>query len=141
MIRRPPRSTRTDTLFPYTTLFRSHNRCRELQEELTMSKRTNKAKFDEAKRRLATVEMQLAESTRAVADRDKQLDGLRTKLENVLQNQRETAASISSPNRSFDRRSAASGVSSARVSTTDATRREMLALQHGGAACGESGGQ
>src|SRR3546814_9694761 len=26
MIRRPPRSTRTDTLFPYTTLFRSHRR-------------------------------------------------------------------------------------------------------------------
>src|SRR3546814_9762868 len=26
MIRRPPRSTRTDTLFPYTTLFRSHPR-------------------------------------------------------------------------------------------------------------------
>src|SRR3546814_2365330 len=24
MILRPPRSTRTDTLFPYTTLFRSH---------------------------------------------------------------------------------------------------------------------
>src|SRR3546814_6603581 len=24
MIRRPPRTTRTDTLFPYTTLFRSH---------------------------------------------------------------------------------------------------------------------
>src|SRR3546814_8731828 len=29
MIRRPPRSTRTDTLFPYTTLFRS-----ELQRDL-----------------------------------------------------------------------------------------------------------
>src|SRR3546814_432068 len=28
MIRRPPRSTRTDTLFPYTTLFRSHSRLR-----------------------------------------------------------------------------------------------------------------
>src|SRR3546814_293594 len=27
MIRRPPRSTRTDTLFPYTTLFRSEARC------------------------------------------------------------------------------------------------------------------
>src|SRR3546814_9169876 len=27
MIRRPPRSTRTDTLFPYTTLFRSHQQC------------------------------------------------------------------------------------------------------------------
>src|SRR3546814_12608352 len=26
MIRRPPRSTRTDTLVPYTTLFRSHGR-------------------------------------------------------------------------------------------------------------------
>src|SRR3546814_9283077 len=26
MIRRPPRSTRTDTLFPYTTLFRSEYR-------------------------------------------------------------------------------------------------------------------
>src|SRR3546814_3134821 len=26
MIRRPPRSTRTDTLFPYTTLFRSSRR-------------------------------------------------------------------------------------------------------------------
>src|SRR3546814_7014358 len=28
MIRRPPRSTRTDTLFPYTTLFRSLVDCR-----------------------------------------------------------------------------------------------------------------
>src|SRR3546814_2791927 len=27
MIRRPPRSTRTDTLFPYTTLFRSRVQC------------------------------------------------------------------------------------------------------------------
>src|SRR3546814_19834141 len=29
MIRRPPRSTRTDTLFPYTTLFRSLHDIRE----------------------------------------------------------------------------------------------------------------
>src|SRR3546814_10670692 len=48
MIRRPPRSTRTDTLFPYTTLFRSgwwavtgsnrrHSRCKRdaLPAELT----------------------------------------------------------------------------------------------------------
>src|SRR3546814_20020304 len=28
MIRRPPRSTRTDTLFPYTTLFRSFHQPR-----------------------------------------------------------------------------------------------------------------
>src|SRR3546814_19438803 len=30
MIRRPPRSTRTDTLFPYTTLFRAYPRLRPL---------------------------------------------------------------------------------------------------------------
>src|SRR3546814_7636325 len=30
MIRRPPRSTRTDTLFPYTTLFRSYEAALEL---------------------------------------------------------------------------------------------------------------
>src|SRR3546814_11334400 len=34
MIRRPPRSTRTDTLFPYTTLFRS-NRDRPAGESLS----------------------------------------------------------------------------------------------------------
>src|SRR3546814_2697113 len=38
MNRRPPRSTRTDTLFPYTTLFRSlglalRNRTEEMQHE------------------------------------------------------------------------------------------------------------
>src|SRR3546814_10004252 len=32
MIRRPPRSTRTDTLFPYTTLFRSANSIASLIE-------------------------------------------------------------------------------------------------------------
>src|SRR3546814_4555687 len=30
MIRRPPRSTRTDTLFPYTTLFRSYTKSKNL---------------------------------------------------------------------------------------------------------------
>src|SRR3546814_8314001 len=37
MIRRPPRSTRTDTLFPYTTLFRSKRRSQQnkvLKKEL-----------------------------------------------------------------------------------------------------------
>src|SRR3546814_10052238 len=33
MIRPPPRSTRTDTLFPYTTLFRSCNRQRPGSED------------------------------------------------------------------------------------------------------------
>src|SRR3546814_5190997 len=34
MIRRPPRSTRTDTLFPYTTLFRSERAAGRLQARL-----------------------------------------------------------------------------------------------------------
>src|SRR3546814_17288723 len=32
MIRRPPRSTRTDTLFPYTTLFRSPRRTKRVSK-------------------------------------------------------------------------------------------------------------
>src|SRR3546814_9487493 len=34
MIRRPPRSTRTDTLFPYTTLFRSYSSTLNLRKVL-----------------------------------------------------------------------------------------------------------
>src|SRR3546814_16913385 len=33
MIRRPPRSTRTDTLFPYTTLFRSNGVTRAIRAQ------------------------------------------------------------------------------------------------------------
>src|SRR3546814_6685149 len=33
MIRRPPRSTRTDTLFPYTTLFRSLRRALQIGDQ------------------------------------------------------------------------------------------------------------
>src|SRR3546814_16025972 len=32
MIRRPPRSTRTYTLFPYTTLFRSHRNIQQIRD-------------------------------------------------------------------------------------------------------------
>src|SRR3546814_7270104 len=34
MIRRPPRSTRTDTLFPYTTLFRSVGAARQRRHDV-----------------------------------------------------------------------------------------------------------
>src|SRR3546814_2167312 len=37
MIRRPPRSTRTDTLFPYTTLFRS-------RQDLQVAQRSNSSR-------------------------------------------------------------------------------------------------
>src|SRR3546814_7317476 len=40
MIRRPPRSTRTDTLFPYTTLFRSSSPVRrQLNQDQKLSRR------------------------------------------------------------------------------------------------------
>src|SRR3546814_658559 len=43
MIRRPPRSTRTDTLFPYTTLFRSFRFCcRYRQDPRARSRRREK---------------------------------------------------------------------------------------------------
>src|SRR3546814_9404161 len=44
MIRRPPRSTRTDTLFPYTTLFRSQVRFPRPIQEVSPAK-VNKAGF------------------------------------------------------------------------------------------------
>src|SRR3546814_19262782 len=40
MIRRPPRSTRTDTLFPYTTLFRSSNLRRDQQQAASERQQT-----------------------------------------------------------------------------------------------------
>src|SRR3546814_20908219 len=46
MIRRPPRSTRTDTLFPYTTLFRSTERLLECLQ----GRRVDVARRDELRR-------------------------------------------------------------------------------------------
>src|SRR3546814_20491782 len=45
MIRRPPRATRTDTLFPYTTLFRSAGR---VQDALQSAGAASTALTDEA---------------------------------------------------------------------------------------------
>src|SRR3546814_19185445 len=41
MIRRPPRSTRTDTLFPYTTLFRSY-KSRAVEAQMRESQKHTK---------------------------------------------------------------------------------------------------
>src|SRR3546814_15007490 len=48
MIRRPPRSTRTDTLFPYTTLFRSRqpdarSRCRAHAPQISVLRNRDRA--------------------------------------------------------------------------------------------------
>src|SRR3546814_593874 len=44
MIRRPPRSTRTDTLFPYTTLFRSARQADRKQSAIRPRRRKRGAK-------------------------------------------------------------------------------------------------
>src|SRR3546814_8350006 len=53
MIRRPPRSTRTDTLFPYTTLFRSNwtttgQRARPCVEQCRLARRLDSKLRDRA---------------------------------------------------------------------------------------------
>src|SRR3546814_16248031 len=48
MIRRPPRATRTDTLFPYTTLFRSSRAVEMVIEDLRLSKILTKQAFENA---------------------------------------------------------------------------------------------
>src|SRR3546814_10715313 len=51
MLRRPPRSTRTDTLFPYTTLFRSQRFGRRLYGSLRLRCGPNKFSALDAHRR------------------------------------------------------------------------------------------
>src|SRR3546814_18162966 len=45
MIRRPPRSTRTDTLFPYTTLFRSPIWCCAMPRDMGRTMRSLPSDF------------------------------------------------------------------------------------------------
>src|SRR3546814_20721364 len=48
MIRRPPRSTRTDTLFPYTTLFRAARDAADVGEQIDRDERRPEAEQIEA---------------------------------------------------------------------------------------------
>src|SRR3546814_1795979 len=77
MIRRPPRSTRTDTLFPYTTLFRS---CRAVGGRDQLDRRFGKP------RRLDAVD-------KRSMDRAASLDRLRTTAQDrgIARHQRESA--------------------------------------------------
>src|SRR3546814_19023008 len=64
MIRRPPRSTRTDTLFPFTTLFRSrphqpvNQRLRKKGEITSKPASSNKARFRSGRSEEHTSELQ-----------------------------------------------------------------------------------
>src|SRR3546814_6172877 len=72
MIQRPPRTTRTDTLFPYTTLFRSAGKsalwgakpiCRAHGKELHMKNLVETAKF----KRISVAGRRLAKTKSGVA--------------------------------------------------------------------------
>src|SRR3546814_7698421 len=74
MIRRPPRSTRTDTLFPYTTLFRSASAAADVVQDLYLKLRRIDARLPsdgEARRYLlkmavnASIDHQRVEGRRA----------------------------------------------------------------------------
>src|SRR3546814_1249226 len=73
MIRRPPRSTRTDTLFPYTTLFRSDQRL-IIGDRLAVLKRTARP-AEPAEQR---VDMRVAEGGQDQASA--QIDGPRVRV-------------------------------------------------------------
>src|SRR3546814_18615897 len=60
MIRRPPRSTRTDTLFPYTTLFRS------VPHGTTSGRRWRPGGSGPARRGVRTMEVILLERTESL---------------------------------------------------------------------------
>src|SRR3546814_1498058 len=55
MIRRPPRSTRTDTLFPYTTLFRSQSDDGKLTPEAIRALATSRSDIHFPKPRVVTI--------------------------------------------------------------------------------------
>src|SRR3546814_13728326 len=57
MLRRPPRSTRTDTLFPYPTLFRSLNKLRQLDRRHHIARGAQR--IDEAVEMLAVARFAL----------------------------------------------------------------------------------
>src|SRR3546814_5842097 len=92
MIRRPPRSTRTDTLCPYTTLFRSRgktiehshgtNLCDELQEtEMQMHETATRAQWLKARLELLEAEKEHTRRSDALAARRQALPWVRVRSE------------------------------------------------------------
>src|SRR3546814_6631642 len=70
MIRRPPISTRTDTLFPYTTLFRSRHPCVECggQAGGRLPERAERADLGLLRRRLRGQAVQVRAPVRQLRD-------------------------------------------------------------------------
>src|SRR3546814_18776405 len=64
MIRRPPRSTRTDTLFPYTTLFRSTGRRQSTSHHAPMRPQPHRFVAQTERNRNVTIPWTKARATR-----------------------------------------------------------------------------
>src|SRR3546814_6295666 len=99
MIRRPPRSTRTDTLFPYTTLFRS---CRTGRSSRRWSGHISSSPILAASRRRRseehTSELQsLMRISYAVFCLKKKKKNGHTKESNILKSQRKLISYIKEP--------------------------------------------
>src|SRR3546814_11683854 len=88
MIRLPPRSTRTDTLFPYTTLFRSSQEQRskdlnelvsnhltaikaELEKQLSTFRADNANAAEAQKTALKEMSLDISQKVSALTDRDR----------------------------------------------------------------------
>src|SRR3546814_2028970 len=70
MIRRPPRSTRPDTLFPYTTLFRSRHPCERERPHLRIARRGRGLGIDQ-RLDIGLFEPQIGERVEALPGRDR----------------------------------------------------------------------
>src|SRR3546814_17338731 len=88
MIRRPPRSTRTDTLFPYTTLFRSIDPARKPADYAALADlRSDFRDLGCAKFSHRPVARQPADMAREIGDEARAiggLDDLRVELTRVI---------------------------------------------------------
>src|SRR3546814_16480712 len=78
MIRRPPRSNRTDTLFPYTTLFRSQIE-QSIQRYLDALETADRTQPIEAEAKTH----RLQEKIKTLREQMRQLDGIKEQLKNV----------------------------------------------------------
>src|SRR3546814_19772825 len=102
MIRRPPISTRTDTLFPYTTLFRSDEVNRQIQTIATGIKQSIRQEYESARLQEGSLEAQvdrLKSATLSEQDRSVRYNILareaatnRTLYDGLLQRSKEVSA-------------------------------------------------
>src|SRR3546814_16377486 len=137
MIRRPPRSTRTDTLFPYPTLFRSLQQAEQGRRKAEATLVSERAAVERRAARIADLEESLKaagsqhdEAARELSDRQAELAALPALVGFVLA---ATAA----------RRAADSGRTSraeARARRADQLR-DIAAAQRAGAPCRAGGGE